>query len=767
MKDPLAHIWAKSPEPGRDKGEPLKGHTENVLARLAAWRDRGPDLPRHTDRPDLWHLAAWACLLHDAGKIARGFQAMVHGGPRFGHRHEVLSLVAVGWLDLPDRDRALVAAAVATHHRDLRRIFTLYPAPDARDVVALLAELDPADEAALREWLTPGRGGPDLARWGFAPLPPLRRLAPPDALDEALGPLHDLGASLDALDAAAPASLTARALRGLVHLADHAASAHRRHTAAPSLDAPPAFLSALRLSEDHLYPHQRAAAVTLGHAYLMAPTGSGKTEAALLWAAAQRAAAAPAAPPIFYILPYRASLNAMHTRIHERYAVARDAVVLQHASATAALYGYLLETKGYTPDVAARVASHEAALARLMTAPVRVMTPYQLLRGFFGLRGHEAVLTDAAGALFLLDELHAYDLPRLALLLAALRHLTADLGARLFAMSATFPAVLRDALADLLRAPLQPIHADGATYDAFRRHRLVLDDRDLAAAATLDDIASAVRADRSVLLVATTVARAQRLYDALRRRLDPDDRDPERVTLLHSRFTARDRNDKERALLARLGTAVRPDRPRGAVLVATQVVEVSLDVDFDLLHTDPAPLEALVQRFGRVNRGRRLPLADVIVHRPIPAEGDLIYCRHHVERALDILAPHTGAPIDEAHIPAWIDAAYAPRAAAWRSALDRAIADARAAVIAANHPLNTHDELRALFDALFDGAEVIPAAHRAEHERLLVESPLEAATLRVPITDAARGRLLGARRLDGDYALVPYSARYGLDLTDV
>src|ERR1044071_2055786 len=100
VSDRLAHVWAKSPSPGAQQGEPLAGHTANVLARLASWRARYPQLPKHTSCPDyLWDIAAWACLLHDVGKVARGFQTMLRDGPRFPHRHEVLSLVAVGWLD--------------------------------------------------------------------------------------------------------------------------------------------------------------------------------------------------------------------------------------------------------------------------------------------------------------------------------------------------------------------------------------------------------------------------------------------------------------------------------------------------------------------------------------------------------------------------------------------------------------------------------------------------------------------------------------------
>ena len=132
----------------------------------------------------------------------------------------------------------------------------------------------------------------------------------------------------------------------------------------------------------------------------------------------------------------------MRLRITERYGVPEGAIVLQHAKATSDLYSFLTSNKGYTGDEAVRAARHEQNLGRLITAPVRVLTPYQFLKAVFGLRGHEAVLTDAAGGLFILDELHAYDVQRLSLILAVIYRLANHLGARFLAMSATFPKVL-------------------------------------------------------------------------------------------------------------------------------------------------------------------------------------------------------------------------------------------------------------------------------------------------------------------------------------
>ncbi len=769
VADTLDHVWAKSPAHGQTEGETLAAHTGQVLARLASWRDRSPALPRLCGRTDLWDLAAWACLLHDMGKAARGFQAMLRGGPLFEDRHEVLSLVAVGCLDTPDEACGLVAAAVSTHHKDLTEILDQrYPYDAPQESQRLLDGLSPDEEEELRRWLKE-HGLQDPVKLGFGPLPPLLPRPKAEALARAMRGLDALRISLARCDAITREAILVRFLRGLVVLADHAGSAHEPLRAAPTLDTPEALIAALKSGFSHgndirLWPHQEAASAIVGHLALCAPTGSGKTEAALLWAARQRAEGT-GRPPIFYVLPYRASLNAMRCRIPERYGVPDSSVVLQHSSAATALYSHLLLEKDYTREAAARSARAEGNLGRLMTAPVRVLTPYQLLRAFFGLPGHEAMLTDAAGGLFILDELHAYDVARLSLILVAARHLARDLGARFLVMSATFPWVLRQVWDEMMGAKPLEVVAAAETQARFRRHRLRLRPADLTCPETVDDIAARVDAGEAVLVVATTVSRAQHLYDALRQRVG------ERAWLLHSRFTGEDRSRKEHALTRMVGTG-RARPAEGTVLVATQVVEVSLDVDFDVLFSDPAPLEALLQRFGRVNRACRDGLKEVIVYETVPATSSFVYDGSRVARALEVLNAHGDQPIDEARVQAWVDEVYAPVADGWLCEVRRRVAEHEEALVRANRPLDSHPELAARFDELFDGAEVVPASLVDRYRRLLREEPLEAASLMVPVACAQRAQLQRSGRLrrekEGamrfDIAVLPYDAERGLRL---
>jgi len=104
-------------------------------------------------------------------------------------------------------------------------------------------------------------------------------------------------------------------------------------------------------------------------------------------------------------------------------------------------------------------------------------------------------------------------------------------------------------------------------------------------------------------VVRNTVGRAQETYQQLTSIFGQD------VSLLHSRFLASDRKTKERRIVEALGAphedGSRGDRPQRLVVVGTQVVEQSLDVDFDLLITDLAPIDLLLQRVGRIHRHDR------------------------------------------------------------------------------------------------------------------------------------------------------------------
>ncbi|GAA2265818.1 hypothetical protein GCM10010232_67570 [Streptomyces amakusaensis] len=458
-----------------------------------------------------------------------------------------------------------------------------------------------------------------------------------------------------------------------------------------------------------------------------APMGEGKTEAA--FAAAEILAARTGAGGCLVALPTRATGDAMFPRLldwldHLPLDGPRS-VVLAHAKAALNdVWAGLLRQGHRTvaaiePDRSGTV-GHVQRAARPRPAGLQA---HQWLRGrkksllasfavgtidqvlFAGLKSRHLALRHlaVAGKVVIIDEVHAYDAYMSRYLDRVLEWLSAY-RVPVVLLSATLPAERRRALAAaysgaaLTQGPpadayplitavapnasaltAQPAAASG------RRTDVVLERLDDDLTLLADRLESELEEGGCALVVRNTVDRVLEAADVLRERFGSD-----HVTVTHSRFLAADRAVKDSQLRENFGPG--SDRPKGRhVVVASQVVEQSLDVDFDLLVTDLAPVDLMLQRMGRLHRHPRSRPSRLVRARclvtgvewrdkapPEPVRGSCsIYGEHTLLRALAVLEPHLGgtALVLPDHISPLVQAAYGdgePGPPEWAEARDTA-----------------------------------------------------------------------------------------------
>ena len=708
--DNLNHMLAKSADRG---GETLAQHTWDVLEKLAALHCLRPTLSDLAHMPELWHCLFWTCLLHDFGKVARGFQARLRGGEPWPHRHEVLSLAFFDWIApaLTENEQYAIVAAIASHHRDASEIQRKYPRIDPSVIELLLAELDISTVGLLWHWIdTCAANWIETLSLTSAGVKPLLLMP----YDQAVSLVENQGVErvqywlrryerwVDKLRNTPLAGyqvIFPILLRGLTTTADHMASAHLKTLPDPIQESWQSLARRILKPGQHQYPHQEASANgSKRSTLLISPTGSGKTEAALYWALGDGSVAVPR---LFYALPYQASMNAMYDRLRDKQkGFGTEAVGLQHGRAVQALYARLIDQESLPASTSALV-SWEKNINSLHARPVKVFSPYQMLKAAFQLRGFEGMLTDYAQAAFIFDEIHAYEPGRLALILAMIEYLRINYDARFFVMSATFPDIIRSKLVKALDfEPADIVLADQSVFQKFRRHRL-----HLLHGGLLEDgigrIVADVQAGKSVLACVNTVRRAQ----AVRQELLNAGLSSEQVLLIHSRYILKDRIAREQEVLKRSSIGV---QSQPFVLVATQVVEVSLNIDLDTIYTDPAPLEALLQRFGRVNRACTKHICPVYVFRQ-PDDGQYVYNERLVRRTLAELEEHDGDEIEESQINDWLDCIYSDQEIQqqWNEEYQR-ISQSAQLVLKNLRPFDSDAQLEKDFDAMFDNVEVLP-----------------------------------------------------------
>lgn len=362
-------------------------------------------------------------------------------------------------------------------------------------------------------------------------------------------------------------------------------------------------------------------------------TGAGKTEAALTLAS--RMMAAGKGEGIYFALPTEATANAMFTRLeaaHRRLFedAASPSLVLAHGHSS--INEPFLRIRQAEPGTTAAqcnawIADHRR---KAFFADVGAGTIDQALLSILQKRHLTLRQYGLAGRILIVDEAHAYD-AYMEELLGRLLQLHALSGGSAIILSATLPLAKREEFLRIYHPQARSERADFPLATLSSRDELIEDPQEaaprsrrrvkirrLSSRADMHDAASRAALDgASVLVMRNSVDEAIASTLALRGM-------GLTVDLFHARFAQCDRKTVEDDVVKRFGKSGTAADRTGRVLVATQVVEQSIDVDFDVIFTDLAPVDLIAQRAGRLwrhERGRRCLSCPVLhVLSPEPSE---------------------------------------------------------------------------------------------------------------------------------------------------
>lgn len=610
----ITHLLAKFRDPKKihSRRESWLEHTKCTLDVWARAHDRyaaqvGAD-------EALWRDLYLALLFHDSGKFIKNFQLENRKTEEGGRpdweqylRHELYSvcLLSAYLNDTEDLNALRLLLAVAGHHKALNNdlfrnssnsINLWYATGDLDKLERYLAHFLAA-HGYRKNYRVPGK------------VRTLFQKATNDGSDVVTDYFrHDLMEETEEWsDLSIPEGLEHRRrfalLMGLLHLCDWHGSGHR--------DLPPPLHGT---AEDLRETLQRELVIKgkirddqqiewhdfqrksnrLGNMLVMAPTGSGKTEAALLWALNRKPGT-----KVIYCLPTQVTSNAIFQRLKEIYPDEKKGGEMVHR--TALVHGRAKDYRSSQEQAKAidRESEDEQATDweefdylydRTFLRDYTVCTVDQLLTTGFNLRHWELKTLHLHGAKVIIDEIHLFQPYTLGLIVATIKYLTEHCGTEFYIMTATMPEGLRNLLCGVLKIekPLIDESKDDRARNEWRVRK-----EGMTEPVVLEEIGRALESGKKVLVVRNTVNDCIATYEALRQYAPNVDR-----LCLHSRMAGTHRREKEQKVVHELP----PDK--GFLLVATQVVEVSLDIDFDLLYTENAPMDALSQRAGRVNRKR-------------------------------------------------------------------------------------------------------------------------------------------------------------------
>ncbi|MGI5991765.1 MAG: CRISPR-associated helicase Cas3' [Methanosarcina sp.] len=718
----------------KNPDETLLEHTEKALMVFKSIKNAYPEVPQICEVPDFWEHLFYSIFFHDFGKAASGFQKALSGKEKWKYRHEILSAGFVSGLEYENQFKEAIAMAIITHHKDVYYLSEKYRTSNSvgkKRYFEKLKELSPNFEE-LREIQ---RRIPEISKkyLGFE----LNKFREIGSIEEMADSYKDF--VLPYKNQLVDGELTILHgkygifLKGFLTACDHLSSGGKYSLLCGIHDMKAVYnFSELRKT-------QTLASKTKGDAFLIAPTGSGKTEASLFWSHANQNPGR--SKRIFYLLPYTASINAMYKRLQRDFKYP-ELIGIQHGKAMYYLY-QSFENEDYL--TATEKAKQVKNLTDKIYRSYKIATPHQILKSMFGIRGFEQNLAEMSNALIIMDEIHAYDAHTTALILETLKILK-GYQANFLIMSATLPSFLKEMFKQELGITTE-ISFTESELNEFTRHRVsvlkgsIFDNLEL--------IQEEIDDNKKVLVVCNTVSQAQHIYELFSQEI-------ENSALIHGKFILRDREEIE-AKLKDLN-----------LLVGTQAIEVSLDIDYDVLFSEPAPLDALIQRFGRVNRkGWEESLIKPVYVFEQGSENDkYIYKnRELVSKSLELLSKEN--ILSESTVQKLVDEVYSNGYQGSDLASFEMVKENFPKFHSKIVPFINERENQEDFYKLYQSVEVVPIQYKLEYlEEIENKRYFEAMKYVVSISVGQYKKLINNNQIQIDsdtiFASIDYSSKLGL-----
>lgn len=728
--------------------ETLENHTRKVLKALGSLKDNYFFLQDLSGNSNFWKELYIAAVIHDFGKAAKGFQRMLYSIiekkqlgkiPWWKYRHEFLSAGMAKSLNLQKYEQG-VSIATLTHHKDISDLEKLNTINNQYNT-EIFNEKALEIEEQEKKYLT--QLGQKLLCESkqyireeiIIPQDFVIKLEDPSEFIKRIKKDHILGLNLKNWR-------YYLFLKGVLTASDHLASAGYTEILNNSI-------LKKYVNFPIFWDHQNQIKSVKTSCILNAPTGTGKTETAVLWA--NNFGEKEPGVRIFYILPYTASINAMYKRMSQKLGLIGYpyAVSMIHYRFQYFLHK-ILELDNNLVKINPKKVRE---LAKKVYSPVKIITPYQILKYLFSSKGFEQRLTEMTRSLMIFDEIHVYDVTLIGFLLEMIKFLSEKLEIKFLFMSATLPKHVKELFVEILPNIIE-LNASENLKKRLTRHRLIIYNNQIVE--SKEEIKNDLKQNKKVLIVCNTVKNAQIMYEMIKKYVKPEKR-----ALIHGKFILRDREKQEK------------NAKDKKLLVGTQAIEVSLNISFDVLYTEIAPIDALVQRFGRINRKTVRPPENKLTIKPKPVKiftiggeyDSLIYSSEIINKTKDIILKYNNCIINEKKLETIVKEVYKE---GYAQTEIKQLEKTRRIAKKLFNSIKPFKEHIFKFDELINGIQVIPKCYKEIYFEQEEENPLMAVKYYLTVTRQQFMRLKKNKKIEEKNQVLfvdaPYDEEIGLIL---